>query len=97
MPNALIIDPEDNVAVVMEPVAKGSHVRCRRGDGELSLTALDDIVVYHKIALRDIPRGTSVLKYGERIGEAVRDIPAGSHVHVHNLSNIREDIQEGIA
>ena len=39
----------------------------------------------HKIALRDVPRGAQVRKYGQSIGVATRDISAGDHVHVHNL------------
>ena len=39
----------------------------------------------HKIATRNIARGEPVIRYGQMIGEATADIPAGSHVHVHNL------------
>ena len=39
----------------------------------------------HKYALRDIPRGADVVKYGMPIGHATQDIPRGAHVHVHNL------------
>ena len=40
----------------------------------------------HKYALRDIPRGADVVKYGMPIGHATQDIPRGAHVHVHNLA-----------
>ncbi len=39
----------------------------------------------HKAALKDIKRGENIIKYGYPIGHAVEDIPAGSHVHTHNL------------
>lgn len=39
----------------------------------------------HKIALRDIKKGENVMKYGFPIGCATGDIPAGAHVHSHNL------------
>jgi altronate hydrolase len=39
----------------------------------------------HKIALIDHPGGMPVLKYGHPIGLAKEPIPAGAHVHVHNL------------
>ena len=51
--------------------------------------ALDDngsVPKGHKIALRDIRAGEPVLKYGQPIGLAARDIPAGDHVHVDELS-----------
>ncbi len=46
-----------------------------------------EIPAGHKIALRDIPKGTAVIKYGYPIGIATQDIQAGTHVHTHNLSS----------
>lgn len=91
MVNALQIDPRDNVAVVLEKIASGGTVSFRQGGKDVSLNALGDIIIYHKVAIEDIARGQSVFKYGERIGEAVVDIPRGSHVHTHNISNLAED------
>jgi altronate hydrolase len=42
----------------------------------------------HKAALREIRKGEAVIKYGYPIGEATEDIPAGGHVHVHNLHTL---------
>ncbi|MCU0827808.1 MAG: altronate dehydratase family protein [Tabrizicola sp.] len=39
----------------------------------------------HKIATRAIAKGEEVIRYGQIIGQATEDIPAGSHVHSHNL------------
>ncbi len=39
----------------------------------------------HKIALTDIKAGENVIKYGYPIGRAAEDIPAGAHVHTHNI------------
>ena len=39
----------------------------------------------HKIARTDIRAGDKILKYGAPIGMATADIPAGAHVHVHNV------------
>ncbi len=39
----------------------------------------------HKIAVADIAQGAVVLRYGQIIGQAMVDIPAGAHVHSHNL------------
>lgn len=49
------------------------------------LKAEGDIPAGHKIALRDIQAGEAVIKYGDPIGRAARDIAAGEHVHSHNL------------
>ena len=50
------------------------------------LPLIDEIPYGHKVSTRSIARGEPVRKYGEVIGFATADIPAGSHVHVHNLS-----------
>ena len=39
----------------------------------------------HKLAARPIAAGETVLKYNFPIGVATADIPAGAHVHVHNM------------
>lgn len=40
----------------------------------------------HKYALRSIAAGENVIKYGMPIGHATAEIPAGAHVHTHNLA-----------
>lgn len=39
-----------------------------------------------KYALRDIPKGENVVKYGNPIGHATKDIRKGEWVHSHNLA-----------
>ena len=47
----------------------------------------------HKQALRDIPVGDCVIKYGQIIGRATQDIRAGEWVHTHNLcSHLDENV-----
>lgn len=47
----------------------------------------------HKYALQDIPTGEYVIKYGEIIGKATRDIQAGEWVHTHNVkSHLDENV-----
>ncbi|WP_312634243.1 UxaA family hydrolase [Oscillibacter sp.] len=89
--NALIVDPRDNVIVAIEPVATGDTVTYLVGGEPASLTATEDIIIYHKLAIRDIQKGEPVVKYGEHIGAATAFIPAGAHVHVHNVDSIKED------
>ena len=88
--NAVIIDGKDNVAVVIEPVTAGDAVQYKASGEVRTLTALEDIMIYHKLAVTDIPKGAPIVKYGEHIGLASRDIPAGAHVHVHNVESHRE-------
>lgn len=89
----MIIDPKDNVAVAIEPIAKGMAAVWVAGGKEASVTALEDITIYHKLATRDIAKGEPVVKYGEHIGVAACDIKAGEHVHVHNVEGHRENLE----
>ena len=92
MRNAMIIDGKDNVAVAIEPIAKGDTATWVWEGKEISLPALEDITIYHKLATRDIAKGEPVVKYGEHIGVAGCDIKAGEHVHVHNVESHRENL-----
>ena len=93
MRNAMIIDAKDNVAVAIEPIARGDNAVYVCEGREVSLPALEDITIYHKLATRDIAKGEPVVKYGEHIGIASSDIKAGEHVHVHNVEGHREDLE----
>ncbi|MBO2516586.1 MAG: altronate hydrolase [Clostridiales bacterium] len=77
MKNTLRIHPSDSVEVALFPVPEGTVTG--------GVRALQDIPQGHKIAVRDIRAGEKVIKYGFPIGIASQDIPAGSHVHTHNL------------
>ena len=95
MNNAIIIEPADNVAVAIEPIRRGETVSWSLPDGTpCTLTAQDDIPIYHKVATRSIAAGEKTIKYGEHIGEASTAIPAGSHVHEHNVASVREQLTE---
>ena len=84
MRSLLQIHPADNVAVALRDLAPGESVA--------GLTVRDTVPAGHKLAVADIPAGTPAVKYGRAIGVARVDIPAGAHVHVHNLASaLRED------
>jgi len=87
MENAVVIQPDDSVATVIEPVARGGEV-CYPGCDQ-PLVAVQDIPVYHKVAVRAVKMGEGVYKYGEKIGIATMDIAVGEHVHVHNVASSR--------
>ena len=58
-------------------------------DETISLKALDPVPLGHKIALKEIKSGDTVLKYGHDVGRAVASIGKGNHVHVHNMKTKR--------
>ena len=51
-----------------------------------------DTVVVAIEKIKEMPKGTEVVKYGEHIGLAACDIHVGEHVHVHNVQNHRENL-----
>lgn len=89
MRNAMLIDPADDVVVAIEPIGKGETVEYVCNGEAVQFPALEDIMIYHKAACRDIPRGTPVIKYGQHIGIAACDIRKGEHVHIHNVTSGR--------
>jgi len=66
----LIINPADNVGVVMEDVEQGDEVT----DQDTKVVALENIEFAHKIVLRDLVQGDEIIKYGESIGYALKPI-----------------------
>lgn len=94
--NAVVIDQRDNVAVATYQLEAGAEARYPMPDGTLaSVTATDDIPLFHKIALVDIPKGEKVVKYGEFIGVATTDIKRGQHVHTHNCAS-SDDLKDSV-
>lgn len=86
---AIVIDPRDSVAVAVVELEAGQSCAVRVGEEILEVRTRERIPFGHKLALRRIPRGEAVLKYGEVIGEATADIEPGAWVHVHNLASLR--------
>lgn len=94
MINALIIDEKDSVVVAIEPITKGSEVSYKLKDELKTILAIENIQIYHKIAIKEVKIGEPVIKYGQHIGIAAKDIKVGEHVHVHNVESHRENLEE---
>ena len=84
----LVLREEDDVATALADLAAG-EAAARIGDRIESLMLGAPVLLGHKVARRAIARGEAIRKYGAPIGEATADIPAGAHVHVHNLRSLR--------
>jgi hypothetical protein len=95
---AMIIHPDDNVANLIGPGAKGEVVECvTEGQrGTKMITLREDIPANHKFATVNLQAGAPIIKYGLHIGRASQDIVQGECVHVHNLESNRGrgDLQE---
>lgn len=91
-PQFLVHSPKDNVGVVVvEGLKAGTDMLgvVTESDETLKLKAKHDIPIGHKVALRPIKKGDTVIKYGEDIGKMVADAGVGEHVHVQNLKTKR--------
>lgn len=91
-PQFLVHSPKDNVGVVVvEGLKAGTDMLgvVTESDTTLKLKAKHDIPIGHKVALKDLKAGDTVVKYGEDIGKMVGGAKPGEHVHVHNLKTKR--------
>ncbi|MEP7284094.1 MAG: UxaA family hydrolase [Rubrivivax sp.] len=85
-------DAHDTVAVVVvEGVKAGMAMDGWVMDDDQStrVTARQDIPIGHKVALKDMAVGDTVIKYGIDMGKVVAAIKAGEHAHVHNIKTKR--------
>ena len=85
-------DARDSVAVVVvEGVSAGTPMTgwVMDDDATVRIDARQDIPIGHKVALRDMAVGDTVLKYGIDMGKVVAPIRAGEHAHVHNIKTKR--------
>jgi hypothetical protein len=80
-PRLLLLDPRDNVLTLVASVPAGTELTIA---GQI-VTLSTPLTLGHKLARRDLPRGTKVIKYGVSIGSTTADVRCGEHVHTHNL------------
>ena len=88
----VVHDEKDSVGVVVvEGVKAGQSLTgwVMEQDTELDLKAAQDIPIGHKLAIRALRTGDTVIKYGVDIGRVVADIAPGEHAHVHNIKTKR--------
>ena len=81
---ALRINPGDNVATALADLPAGIEADVVSEDGSLSkIRTTVPIPLAHKVALTEIGTGERVVKYGESIGAATRDIhPASTSMSI---------------
>ncbi len=87
--SVLVLHPNDNVATALVDLEAGQTVTAQRAAGAVTVRAQEPVAFGHKLALAPLAAGAPVYKYGEVIGVAAADIPAGAHVHVHNVESQR--------
>lgn len=87
----IVLHPSDHVAVLKQTLKAGDELV----GGPTAIRVQSNVMAGHKIALAGISDGAPIRKYGQVIGFAQGDIPAGAHVHTHNLvlKDIARDYQ----
>ena len=83
--DAVVMKPTDNVCTVLREVDPDAAISTVVDGETITVTVLEKIPFGHKFALSGAP----IIKYGETIGLATKDIQKGQHVHVHNLESRR--------
>jgi (2R)-sulfolactate sulfo-lyase subunit alpha len=88
----IVHDKADTVGVVVVETVKAGETLSGwvlEDDSTIQVKALDAVPLGHKIALRDIKKGDTVMKYGHDIGVANAAIAKGKHAHIHNMKTKR--------
>jgi (2R)-sulfolactate sulfo-lyase subunit alpha len=91
-PHFLVHNPKDSVGVVVvEGLKAGTEMLgvVTETDKTVKLKAKSDIPIGHKVALKALKKGDTVIKYGADIGRMIADAGVGEHVHVQNLKTKR--------
>jgi altronate hydrolase len=88
MSDLLFVEPTDNVAIALSEKSQGERLAFIDAEGRSSVIALrEKIPVRHKLAVRSIPCGETVVRYGFPIGRATSKIEPGDWVHSHNVES----------
>ncbi len=88
----IVHDENDSVGViVVEGITAGDTLEGWIMDQQkdIEVQAKDDIPIGHKLAITDLDKDDTVIKYGTDIGRVVAPISVGEHVHVHNVKTKR--------
>lgn len=88
----VVHDADDSVGVVVvEGIQAGQSLTgwIMDQDQTLRFDVRDAIPIGHKLAIRDLQEGDTVIKYSVDIGRVVKPIAKGEHLHVHNVKTKR--------
>ncbi|HEV1286102.1 MAG TPA: altronate dehydratase family protein [Bryobacteraceae bacterium] len=80
--SAIQLHPRDNVAIARVPLSAGTALHI----GGASLHTRSAVPAGHKVAIKPVAAGETLVRYGQVIGRASRAIEPGDHVHTHNVA-----------
>ena len=91
-PHFIVHNEGDTVGVVVvEDASAGQQLTgwIMATDRTITVPALADIPLGHKVAVKAMADGDTVVKYDHDIGRAIAEIPVGAYVHAHNIKTKR--------
>ena len=77
--NSILLHADDNVVIALQDIDVGDKTT------PMNITLQEKVAGGHKIACKYVSQGTAVIRYGQIIGQARKNILPGEHVHVHNV------------
>lgn len=92
MVDFIVHEENDSIGVVVvEGIKAGDSLNgwVMEQDTDITFKAASDIPIGHKLAIKAMSVGDTVIKYGIDIGKVVEDIGTGEHAHVHNIKTKR--------
>jgi len=87
--DAIMIKEQDNVATALRDIEPKEEITVGMGEEAKPFIVQEFISYGHKFSVKDIALGENILKYGEVIGRATKEIRAGAHAHIHNNESLR--------
>ena len=88
--NSILVNSKDNVCVATVAFKKGETACYQDGDTVREVVLVTDVPIYHKYARVPIQKDENIVKYGQVIGAATCDVPAGTHIHTQNVRSLRQ-------
>jgi len=88
----VVHDENDSVGVVVvEGVKSGDKLNgwIMDQDKSIDMVAKSDIPIGHKLAIKPLKSGDTVIKYGVDIGKTIAPVQVGEQTHVQNLRTKR--------
>ncbi len=88
----VVHDEGDSVGVVVVEGVRAGHTLTgwiMEQDKTLTIESASDIPMGHKLAIKELKQGDTVIKYGVDIGRTTAPIKPGEHLHVHNVKTKR--------
>ena len=76
-------------SLLVDSTPEGVRIQIMDQDKTIHATAKNDIPIGHKLAIKSLASGDTVIKYGVDIGRTIAPIAVGEHLHVHNVKTKR--------